>query len=249
METILVTSLSGGCGKTTASALIASSFSGKKVLLCSLDEYSASMRLFFSMESDFLLDISDYRENLLSDIARPVKGFENLYLAVRLPFSGKKLSEVDLVNYLKFSREFDIAIIDKGEGSAEEKTLLAKEVDRVIVVSEETNASLHSAEILSIILHENKISGPELLINSFYTDQRARKYFPGIAAASAKVGLPIIGILPYSDALTAFPDISAKKEDKSLSAAARSIAERICGRDEKLLSFLSEKERRRLLNS
>ncbi len=249
METILLTSLSGGCGKTTVAALIASTVENRRTLLVSLDEYSASMSLFFSMESDFLIDVSDYLENSIDEIARPVIGNDSLFLAVRLPFSGKHFSDADFINFLKKSDAFDVAFIDKGAGRAEDIISAALASDRVIVVSEETNASLHSAEVFATLLRENGCDGATLLINSFYTDVKARTYFAGISEIISKVGLPIIGIIPYSDRLTASGTITSAQNDRQLISASSAVSSRLFGEDTRLLAFLPEKVRRKLLNS
>lgn len=254
-EVILFTSLKGGSGKTIACAGVAAALAktGKRVLALPLDRYSASMELFFGMESSFVLDVCDYPENSLDEICLIVPSVENLSLATRLPFSDSPntFSETDFLKSVASSGRYDLIIVDKGEGGAESIVSLSKIADRTVVVSTRMNDSVQAAELLACILHENGISSSKicLLLNSFYTDLHSVGKFMSIDGIIDRSGLSLLGIIPFSDVMHMSQSYVTGVKDPALSSAFSNVGGRLLGKDIKLLDFLPMKNRRKLLNN
>ncbi len=246
---LLISSLKGGTGKTSAAALIAAAAGEMaRVLLVSFDRYSAMLDSFFGMESSFILDVSDIRDNKLSDIARHVNGLSMLSVAVRLPFSCNDFSEAEFIKELRHDNSFDLIIIDKGEGSADEIISLSVLCDIIAVVSDLTSESSKSAAILTGLLRDAGVKNFELLLNSVFLDPKLSDHFASVSSLALECACPMLGIIPYSDRLVAERTYKSAKNDKKLILACENCACRILGEDRRLLSFLPDKIRRRILN-
>ena len=253
--TILFTSLKGGCGTSTACANIAASFAkmNKRVLLLSLNRYCCSVDMMFGMESAFVLDITDFPESSIEDICLPVNGFDSLYMAVRSPFSEENdgHSEVAFIEAASESGLFDLILIDKNDGTTAQLSDISSTSDMTFIVSTQMNDSVRCAELLARMLTEGNVDvgSVKLLLNSYYTDLRSVGYFTGLDEILNITGLPLIGIIPFSDKLHATQTHAYSTHDPDLCAAYENVCRRILGEEIKLLDFLPTRNRRKLLNN
>lgn len=254
-STFLFTSLKGGCGTSTVCANIAAALAkqNKRVLLLSLNRYCSSVDLMFGMESSFVLDITDYPEAKTEDICLPVPGFDSMYMALRSPFSDadEEFSEVGFLNALKESGTFDFILVDKNRETPESISDILSVADVTVVVSTQMNDSIRCAELLANLL----VNGSEadskikLLLNGYYTDVRSVGMFQGLDEILNTVGLPLIGIIPFSDKLHATQTYAYSTKDSDVCAAFENVCRRMLGEDIKLLDFLPTRNRRKLLNN
>lgn len=245
--------MKGGSGKSTVCANVAEALASfdKRVLVLSLDRYSASCDMIFGMESSYVYDVWDYPEHPLSDICLRVGGNEHLSLAVSLPLSEPKgiLPEAFL-RAVRDSEEYDFILVDKAACEDTRAVMsLAEMADGVCVITTQMNDSVRAASLLSTLLYENGISEDKLfvLINSFYVDAKANT-FCGINDIMTYVKRPIIGIVPFSDQLYENQKVYTVTKDRSVASAFLNVAKRLQKEDVKLLEFLPTKVRRRLLN-
>lgn len=250
-EMILFTSMKGGSGKSTVCANVAVALAslGKRVLVVSLDRYSASCDMIFGMESSYVYDVWDYPERPLSEICLSVSGNEGVCLAVSLPLSEPRgiLPEAFL-NAVRESGEYDFILVDKAAGEDTSSVLkLSGMADKVCVVTTQINDSVRSAELLSNVLFEDGVSEEKLflVINSFYIDAS----FASINSIMTSVKRPIIGVVPFSDTLYESQKVYTANRDRVVASAFLNVAKRLLGEEVKLLDFLPLKLRRRLLNS
>lgn len=252
-ELILFTSMKGGSGKSTVCANVAAALAslGKKVLVLSLDRYSASCDMIFGMESSYVYDVWDYPEHSLGDICLRVSGNERVSLSLSLPLSEPKgiLPEAFL-QAVSESEEYDFILVDKAAGEDMSAVLwLSKMADRICVITTQMSDSVRSAELLSNLLYEEGIPEEKLflIINSFYVDVRAMS-FCCINDIMTCVKRPIIGIVPFSDPLYENQKVYTAVGDPSVASSFLNVAKRLLGEEVKLLDFLPVRVRRRLLN-
>ena len=253
-KAFLFTSLKGGCGTSTVSANIAASLAkrNKKVLLLSLNRYCSSVDMMLGMESSFVLDITDYPESKLEDICLPVPGFDSLYMALRLPFSDGEsdFSEADFLSAAKLSGLFDFILVDKNDGTPDDIVKISSVFDQIIAVSTQMNDSIRCAELFSELLMSKGIDPKNigLLLNGYYTDVHSVGAFTGLDEILNITGLPLVGIIPFSDKLHATQTCAYSTGDPDLCAAFDNVCRRMLGEDIKLLDFLPTRKRRKLLN-
>jgi len=251
-EVILVTSLKGGCGKSTVCAGLAYALSlkGKRTLALSLDAYNTSLDMLLGADS-MLFDISDHPEKSLSEICIPVDGCEGLSLAVSMPFSKKDSDVTAFIEAAKRSGNYDFILIDKGFDSLPALLSLADISDKVLIVSTQISDSLRSAELLACLLDDNGNCGDkaELVLNSFYTDPAAVDCFSGINVIITETKLPLLGIVPFSDEMHVGQAAIKNIKDSLPHNAFSNIAGRILGEDIRILDFLPAKNRRLILNN
>lgn len=254
-STFLFTSLKGGCGTSTACANVAAALAkrNKRVLLLSLNRYCTSVDIIFGMDSSFVLDITDHPKSSIEDICRPVPGFDSLYMALRLPFSDTEnvFSEIDFLNSVKNSGSFDFVLVDKNEGDHKSIADISSMSDMTVVVSTQMNDSIRCAELLAGLLESDAVDrgNIKLLLNGFYTDVRSVGVFTGLDEILNIVGIPLIGIIPFSDKLHATQTHAYSTKDSDVCAAFDNVCLRMLGEDIKLLDFLPTRNRRKLLNN
>ena len=253
--TVLFTSLKGGCGTSTACVNIAAALAkkNKRVLLLSLNRYCSSVDMMLGMDSAFVLDITDYPESGIEDICLPVPDLDSLYMALKLPFSdyGNGFSETDFLNAAKNDGSFDFIVVDKTEGDPDSIAKLSSISDMTVIVSTQMNDSIRSAELFAGLLAPKSDAKEciKLLLNCYYTDVRSVGMFMGLDDILNSVGLPLVGIIPFSDKLHASQTHAYVTRDNDVCAAFDNVCRRILGEDVKLLDFLPTKNRRKLLNS
>ena len=253
--TVLFTSLKGGCGTSTACVNIAAALAkkNKRVLLLSLNRYCSSVDMMLGMDSAFVLDITDYPERGIEDICLPVPDLDSLYMALKLPFSdyGNGFSETDFLNAAKNDGSFDFIVVDKTEGDPDSIAKLSSISDMTVIVSTQMNDSIRSAELFAGLLAPQSDAKEciKLLLNCYYTDVRSVGMFMGLDDILNSVGLPLVGIIPFSDKLHASQTHAYVTRDNDVCAAFDNVCRRILGEDVKLLDFLPTKNRRKLLNS
>ena len=253
--TVLFTSLKGGCGTSTACVNIAAALAkkNKRVLLLSLNRYCSSVDMMLGMDSAFVLDITDYPESGIEEICLPVPGFDSLYMALRLPFSEAEndFSEIGFIKAVQDSGLFDFILVDKNEGTPDDVADISSMSDMTVVVSTQMNDSIRSAELFAGLLAPQSDAKEciKLLLNCYYTDVRSVGMFMGLDDILNSVGLPLVGIIPFSDKLHASQTHAYVTRDNDVCAAFDNVCRRILGEDVKLLDFLPTKNRRKLLNS
>ncbi len=257
-ETVLFTSLKGGCGKSTVCINAANALceAGKRVLVVSLDALSGSIDLMMDRGDSAMYDILDFPERPIENIAVDSEKTSGLSLAVCMPFSSIEGNDVGKrsLNFVKKAKEsgrYDLILIDRSADIGRDCKEIALFADRICIVSTQMDASLRCAQLLGEILLDAGVDADKmsLVLDQFYIDPATVGAFMGINDIIDETKLPLIGIIPFSDELHLKQTLARDTGDKLVKKAFSNLALRMLGEDVKMLDFLPIKNRRMILNN
>lgn len=258
-KVITVTSLKGGVGKSTVTANLAFALSqrGKRILAIDFDFNIRNLDLFMGLEDSVVYDfgdavrgtvppekavVSNPRSPLLSLCAAPYSDFE---------IPSKEVFSKTLDAYAD-SGLYDYIIIDTPGDAGPVLELAVSFSDMAIIVTTHNPASLRAAEKTGSLVRGYGAKTSALVINSFSYDETREGYRPGILSIIDRAGLPLLGIVPFSEAVQRYQEegiLIGQTNLRECKSAFDNIAARICGDDLPLFSGFSKSVKRNYIEA
>ena len=258
-KVLLITSCKGGVGKSTVAANIAFSManSGKRVLLVDCDFSNRSLDLILGYEESVIYDICDLvtgrasatrtvmqdrREDKLKFIAAP--HFK------RDEFTSEQFKKAVLTAAREFFCEY--VFIDTPGALDGTLPLVAPAADCALIVTSHQPTTVRGAEKTGYQLEELGVKEQYLIINRYDKSGVLHGTSPGLNWLIDRTHVPLIGVIPDSPALEK-AQMSGKlasemrRDKEKVGAAFDEVSRRLCGERIPIMSYLPEKQRRKLL--
>lgn len=261
IKTFLITSCKGGVGKSTVAANIAMAVAnrGKRVLLVDCDFSNRSLDLILGCEEDVLYDICDLvtgratasrvvmqdsREERLNFIPAPHFKKDD--------FTPEQFAEAVTSAARQYFCEY--VFIDTPGAVDGTLQLVAGAADGALIVTSHQPTTVRGAEKTGYQLEDLGIKEQYLIINRYDKKSVLDGTSPGLNWLIDHTHVPLIGVIPDSKDLEK-AQISGRlacelrRDREKACDAFDEVARRLCGERIPIMSYLSEKTRRKLLYS
>lgn len=245
-KVIVVTSGKGGVGKTTATANIGAYLSkiGKRVVLIDTDIGLRNLDISLGLENNIVYDLVDVLKGVC-DISRALikdKRFEGLYFIPAAQMCDKDaVSEEQMEKLcLRLKNDFDFVIIDCPAGIEQGFKNAVAGAETAIVVTTPEISALRDADRVIGLLEESRIEEMYLLINRIMPDMIKKGDMLNIDDVIERLGINLIGIVPYDESVIAFANKGELIVNYTKSKAGqgyKNIAKRLCGQDVLLMDL------------
>ena len=258
-QTVLITSLKGGTGKSTLAANLsmALALSGKKVLVIDFDFKVRCLDLIMGYENEAVFNLYDVIKGNCTLEKALVRDShtENLYF---LASPGDRQENAEpkefagliekIKNHLPEGAVFEYIIID---ASDESLSLLAPVCDRAITVCSHTPTSIRSAALTGELIDKLGIPDKKLIINSFDAEGVLNSGRLSIPEIIDSTKTKLLGIVPYDRTLMICQEkgklLGNQKEKNNAKVAFDNIAKRLCGTQTPLFEGFAGKEYKKIL--
>lgn len=256
---ITVTSLKGGVGKSTVTANLAFSLAsrGKRTLAVDCDLSIRNLDLIMGLEDTVVYDLGDALRGSVppQKAVIPDPRSTELFLCAA-PFSdpGDLTEEAfkSVISELSESGMYDYIIIDTPGDAGPALKLASPLSDLSVIVTTHNPASLRAAERTVSVLRSFGAEEHALVINGFSYGETHLGYRPGILSIIDRSGVPLLGIIPYSESIQRYQEEGILVGQTSLHecrAAFDNIAARICGDDVRLFNGFPGGTRKRYMEA
>ena len=225
-KTIVVASGKGGTGKSTFACSLALSLEkeNKKVLIIDLDEGLRCLDIFFGIDKDIVLDLSDVLSGNSSDAVYTIPNHRNISL-IPAPDTVGKINARQFAAFLeKEEPKYDVIILDFPAGL---DFSIVKQVNFPI---NPDPVSVRDASVVCDSINGNEIE-PRLILNRFDIELIKGGFYKNIDDIIDISGLRLIGIVPNDTELLLLPVSHALRKNGRADKAMHRIAGRILGRD------------------
>ncbi len=255
----LVTSCKGGVGKSTVSANLAMAFASeeRRVLIVDCDFSNRSLDLIFGVEDRVVYDICDLAFGR-ADARRAVIVDGR---CDRLHFIPAPMMRDDVLTSEKLTAaildaadafDCDVVIIDTPGASDDTLGLVAPCADAAVIVAAHQATSVRGAEKMGYLLDDLGVSEQYLIINRYDGEAVLDRKRPGLSELTDKTHVRLIGVIPESAQLEAAQErgelaCQIKKDRAKVAAAFDETARRLLNERIPLMSYVSERRRRKLL--
>ena len=238
-HSIVITSGKGGVGKSMAAVNLACTYAsaGKTVVLVDADTGLRSLDILLGMENDIVYDLTDVAEGVcrLKQAIVPCKAVKNLSLiaAAQLRDTTSVTPEqlIDIVSELKSG--FDLVIIDCPAGADNGFRVAASGADTGIIIATPDAVCIRDAERISGLLERYSVTDRKLILNrALYEKKPGKGGMYSYEETAQKLELPLIGLIPDSDAIraSAICGVPAVLRDSSVKALFEEIKARLDGK-------------------
>lgn len=260
-KSYIVTSCKGGIGKSTVTANLAAAMAdtGHRVLTVDCDFSNRSLDLIFGCEGEILADISELAAGKTTPgkavVKVPVK--ENLFFIPAPVQQSERFTSEQLSSAISLAAQeyrCDIVIIDTPGAADWILPVIAPAADAALIVASHMPTSIRAAEKTGFVIGQMGVSEKNLIINRFDEEKVLSRERPGINRLIDETKVPLIGIIPESRLLELSQEkgvlvSDVKKHRNPVRDAFSETARRILGENIKIMSYLPERRRRKLLNS
>ncbi|MCQ2427405.1 MAG: P-loop NTPase [Clostridia bacterium] len=257
---IAVTSCKGGIGKSTVSAGLGEAFSmlGHRVLVIDCDFSNRCLDLCFGCQDRASFGIDDLAASSVSAENCAVEiETEKLYLIPGPKPGAAVFGAEELCRAVEKTAETlscDTVIIDTPGASEGILGAVSASCDAALIVVSHNPTSVRGAEKTGELLAGFGVRERYLVVNRFDPHAVLRGKRSGIAELIDSTGIPLIGVIPDSPELELSAEhgisISGIKRDRHYAVKAfTELAERLGGERIPLMSYYSERKRRRLVCS
>ena len=196
----IVTSGKGGTGKTMFAVNMAAVLAkkGDKVLLLDMNIGLRNVDLYLGKENDIIYDSSDIIRGVC-DIEQAIvkdERFDGLYVLAAAPehedgVNIKKMSA--LIGALRMS--FDYIIVDMPTGVSRITSDIAKDADRVILMSTPDYASIRNTDAMDRRLEELGCAKQKVVINRLVPEFMNAGVIPKLREMSKMMKSEIVGVI------------------------------------------------------
>ena len=249
---IVVASGKGGTGKTTTAANLGAALSenGYLTVLVDMDIGLRNLDIALGLESSVVFDAVEVIEgrSSLDEVLIQHSKYENLYF-IAAPQTREAISvEEEKVTdfWERLKNRFDYCIVDAPAGIIGCGFEYAcAGADAALIVSLPELTALRDADRAISVLEKKGIEDTKLIVNRIRPELIDRGLMMNVDECMDILGIPIIGIVPEDEELTAcaLSGELAMSQEKSLAGKAFSnIAKRLCGENIPILTM--EKKRR-----
>lgn len=233
---IIVASLKGGVGKTTVTAGLASKISdmGYKTLAIDMDFGIRALDIALGFEGNTgpnSYDVMMGRASLQVACVKSEKHKNLDFLSAPMgenPQSeGFSLPQKRLHAFLKnVLEEYDYVFLDMSAGAGRllSQTVRTGLVSRALVVCTHNSASIRACEKLASDLYENGVENIHLIINSFLFWRAEKHADAGVVDIINRSSTPLIGVVPFEEAVEGMVSLGVAVTDNKKSAAGRALA-------------------------
>lgn len=261
IKTFLITSCKGGVGKSTVAANIAMAVAnhGKRVLLVDCDFSNRSLDLILGCEEDVLYDICDLVTGrapasrvVMQDRRDPRLNFIAAPHFKKDDFTPEQFAEAVSAAAREFFCEY--VFIDTPGALDGTLPLVSKMADGALIVTSHQPTTVRGAEKTGYQLEDLGIKEQYLVINRYDKKGVLDGTSPGLNWLIDHTHVPLIGVVPDSKDLEK-AQISGKlacelrRDRENVCSAFDEVARRLGGERIPIMSYLSEKTRRKLLYS
>ena len=204
-EVIVITSGTGGVGKTTTTANLGSALAmrGKKVVLVDTDIGLRNLDVVMGLENRIVYDIVDVvegkcklRQALIKD-----KRFTDLFLLPAAQTRDKDaINEEEMIKLTqRLKEEFDFIIVDCPAGIEQGFKNAIAGADRAIVVTNAEISSIRDADRIIGLLETSNIRNPELIINRLRPEMVKRGEMMDVEDILDLLSIDLIGVVPEDE--------------------------------------------------
>lgn len=260
-RSLIVTSCKGGIGKSTVCANLAASLAalGHRVLVIDCDFSNRSLDLIFNCEENLVYDITDlvHGRATAEQTVIALPGRENIWfipapMVCRELFSSEQLKAA--VDSAAHAFDCNTVLIDSPGAADWILPVIAPVTEAALIVVSHMPTSVRGAEKTGYSLESIGVKEQYLIINRFDAKKVRKNERPGLNELIDRTHIPILGVIPESRALELGQEkgrlaCQLGRQGRTVSAAFEETAKRICGERIPVMSYLSEKKRRELLNS
>ena len=256
----IVTSCKGGIGKSTVCANLAASAAklGHRVLIIDCDFSNRSLDLIFNCEENIIYDITDLAlgKSTPEQTVIALPGRENLFfipapMVCRGMFTSEQLKAA--VDGAAAAADCDMVFIDTPGAADWILPVVAPVAENALIVVSHMPTSVRGAEKTGYFLSELGISEQRLIVNRFDRKKVCAHRRPGLNALIDRTHIPVGGVIPESPALELGQECGrlacqlGRTPDR-VSEAFDETVKRILGERIPIMSYLSERKRRMLIN-
>lgn len=207
-NTVMITSLKGGVGKSTVTAGISTALAllGKRVLVLDFDFTVRSLELILGLESKTVFnafDVTNGRCSLKRALVMHEK-VDGLYFLAAPKLESAEIATLDFKQlfdeastFSEDGKEFDYIIVDTQAKDADIIRKISPYCDRALVVSTQSPSSVRAAELTGLLLRESGVADTKLVINGFDADGVMRSGRPGLVEIIDSTRLMLLGAVPY----------------------------------------------------
>ncbi len=260
-RSFLITSCKGGVGKSTVAANIAMAVAarGKRVLLIDCDFSNRSLDLILGQEENVVYDICDLVMGraeisgaVMQDSREPRLNFIAAPHFKKDEFTPEQFA--DAVNAAAKEYFCEYVFIDTPGAFDSTLPLVAKAAESALIVTSHQPTTVRGAEKTGYQLEDLGIREQFLVINKFDKKGVLTGMSPGLNWLIDHTHVPLIGVIPESKDLDKAQIIGKlacelRRDRENVREAFDEVARRICGERIPIMSYLSEKKRRKLLYS
>ena len=241
---ILVASLKGGIGKSTAALGIASALAadGRRVLLVDCDAGNRCLDLMLGVEYRVLYDLGDVMEGRCSPddalIIHPAQ--ENLIFCAapnRLPEPFSPGNACRALLSLAEAANAEYVFCDSAGSGPMMRAVAAGFADGALVIATQQPASIRSAERTALLLEEEGKLPCRLVVSLFEEDSAADGCRAGLLEIIDNTHIRTIGVVPRDRSLLLAQEKGKLPDAQSRAGIAfANIAARLEGRDVRLFN-------------
>ena len=236
-EILLVTSGSGGVGRSTAAVNIGAclAYLSKSVVLVDGDMSSRELDVLLGLENRVVYDVLDLAEKKcrLSQALIKDKRFASLYLLSASRFDGsERINRMQIILLCEeLKSEFDYVIIDCPVARYMNMDI-ASISDKVIVMAVGDVKSVRAADQAVSALYSAGVKDPLLLVNKVRKDLIKNDAMIDLFSIEDLLGIRLLGAIPFDDRIIG---ASNKGEPSVLDPKSRAgkafeaVARELCG--------------------
>ena len=237
-EAIVITSGTGGVGKTTTTANLWAALAtmGHRIVLVDADIGLRNLDVVLGLENRIVYDLVDVVEGFakLKHALIKDKRFETLYLLPAAQTKDKTAVSPEQMRQLiiELKADFDFVVIDCPAGIEQGFRNAIAGADRALVVATPEVSSVRDADRIVGLLEANELGKPSLIINRIRPTMVRKGDMMDIDDMIEILAIPLIGVVPEDEGIVVSTNRGepvALSPGSRAGEAYRDIARRVLG--------------------